>query len=62
VYMNHASWPGAVAPRSQTVLTGSGSPRYSYGGLGGGHPHTSGRKPNLTIPHCQLGNRTDRGR
>ena len=54
VYMNHASSPGAVALRSQTVLTGSGSPRYSYGGLGGGHPHfhphTGGQKPNLTDP------------
>jgi hypothetical protein len=39
VYMSHASWPEAVGLRSQTVLTGSGSPRYSYGGLGGGHPH-----------------------
>jgi hypothetical protein len=29
----------AVALRSQTVLTGSGSHRYSYGGFGGGHPH-----------------------
>ena len=41
VYMNHASSPGAVALRSQTVLTGSGSPRYSYGGLGGGHLHST---------------------
>ena len=29
----------AVALRSQTVLTGSGSHRSSYGGFGGGHPH-----------------------
>ena len=29
----------AVALRSQTVLTGSGSYRISYGGFGGGHPH-----------------------
>jgi hypothetical protein len=61
-----ASWPEAVALRSQTVLTGSGSPRHSYGGSGGGHPHfhlhTSGREPNLTIPHGQLGNRTDDAR
>jgi hypothetical protein len=33
----------------------------------GGRPPTfppaySGREPNLTIPHCQLGNRTDHGR
>jgi hypothetical protein len=27
----------AVALRSQTVLTGSGSHRYSYGGFGAGH-------------------------
>ena len=31
--------PVAVAQRSQTVLTGSGSHRYSCGGFGGGHPH-----------------------
>jgi hypothetical protein len=29
----------AVALRSQTVLTGSGSHRSSYGRFGGGHPH-----------------------
>ena len=54
VYMNHASWPEAVALRSQTVLTGSGSPRYSYGGLGEAtHISTripAARKANLTIP------------
>jgi hypothetical protein len=44
--------PDAVVLRSQTVLTGSGSHRYSYGGFGGGHPHfhphNGGRKPNFT--------------
>ena len=44
VYMNHASWPGAVALRSQTVLTGSGYPRYAYGGLGEA-THVSTRIP-----------------
>ena len=42
----------AVALRSQTVLTGSGSHRYSYGGFGGGHPHfhrhADCRQPNRT--------------
>ena len=38
-YMNHAALPEAVALRSQTGWTGSGSHRYSYGGFGGGHPH-----------------------
>ena len=33
------SSPEAVAPRSQTVLTGPGSHGSSCGGFGGGHPH-----------------------
>ena len=43
----------AVALRSQRGLTGPGSPGYSYGGFGGGHPHfhphTGWRQPNLTL-------------
>ena len=39
----------AVALRSQTVLTGSGSHRYSYGGFGGGH-RTSTRMPTVGSP------------
>ena len=65
VYMNHASRPGAVVLRAPAVLRGSGSPRYSYGGLGeaahSSRPHTGGRKPNLTIRHWRLGNWTDHG-
>ena len=38
----------AVALRVQTVLTGSGSHRSSYGGFGGGHPHFR--------PHNAIGN------
>jgi hypothetical protein len=38
------SSPEAVALRPQTVLTGSGSHRYSYGGFGGGHPHFQGTR------------------
>ncbi len=42
----------AVALRSQTALTGSGSHRYSYGGFGGEHPHfhphADCRQPNRT--------------
>ena len=39
----------AVALRSQTVLTGSGSHRSSYGGFGGGHPHFHPHAPDLQI-------------
>ena len=39
----------AVALRSQTVLTGSGSHRSSYGGFGGGHPHFHPHAPDLLI-------------
>ena len=50
VYINQAPLRGAVALRSQTGLTGSGSHRSSYGGFGGGHPpfhpHTACRQPN----------------
>ena len=46
--------PDAVVLRSQTVLTGSGSHRYSYGGFGGGHPrfrpHTDRRTSALAAP------------
>jgi hypothetical protein len=39
VYVHPAASLQVVALRSQRVLTGSGSPVSSYGGLGGGHPH-----------------------
>ncbi len=49
VYVHPAPSPQVVALRSQRVLTGSGSPVSSYGGLGGGHlhfhPHTGCRHP-----------------
>ena len=42
----------AVALRSQTGLTGSGSHRSSYGGFGGGHPHFHPhRRPPATQSH-----------
>jgi hypothetical protein len=59
VYVNHASWSGAVALRSQTVLTGSGSPRYSVAGWGGHphfHPHNAAGSRISSISRCQLGN------
>ena len=39
VYMSRATVPLRVARRSQTVLTRSGSHRYSCGPVRGGHPH-----------------------
>ena len=45
----------AVALRSQTVLTGSGSHRSSYGGFGGGHPHFHPHAPDLLIRRFPCG-------
>jgi hypothetical protein len=46
------SSPEAVALRSQTVLTGSGSHGYSYGGFGGGPPTLPPAcSPSATLPH-----------
>jgi hypothetical protein len=64
VCMNHAPLPGAVALRSQTGLTGSGSHRYSYGGFGGGYPPTCmlttgaregqrGEVESMSVSRCQ---------
>jgi hypothetical protein len=44
VYMNQATTPEVVALRSQTALTGSGSPTPSHGGFGE-DTHTSTRMP-----------------
>lgn len=49
VYMNHAPSTEAVALRPQTGLTGPGSHRYSYAGLGKAtsisHPHNGCHQP-----------------
>jgi hypothetical protein len=53
VYMNHAALPEAVALRSQTGWTGSGSHRYSYGGFGEA-TRTSTRIPTARPPRSLI--------
>jgi len=66
VYLNRAPLTGSGCPsvtdgldrfrESQILLRWVGGRPLHF------HPHTSGRKPNLTIPHHKLGKWTDYGR